>query len=522
MHIGKESLEPLILSIYRSFHVYHAVVAFAAYFVCWVVYSIFYHPLRNVPGPFAAKFTELWRTRRYFLGGWHDDILELHRKYGPVVRLAPNEVAFVDKQAMGKLYGHTTGTKKVFQLSTVRLDFFASTDTREHAFLRKRVSNAFTMSTILNLEPQIQALADGVWDQFRSFAKSGTPVNMQTWTGFFAFDVVTKLGLGTEVGFVEQSKDVQGIIGSIQGFFYWHAGMGFIPGQMAWFYNPLSSFFLKYFGPKSLKGQAQFFGWLFKVVTERLGQEDAGNPKERKRDMLDIFVSMKEPDGSQVPLPGILIEGGNLIGAGADTTSAGMSVTIGYLLKRPHDYAHVQREVDEAYLQSSLTKPGQLDYLLAEKIPFLNACVKEATRLNPSILWQLPRETPPEGVIIAGHFIPGGSTVSTSPLSQNRCKEVFGDDADEWRPERWLVCEKGSTAEQVREMDKYNLTFGHGSRTCIGRNLALVELHKFVGQFARQFDAEFVNKQTPFKPRSQWFFLQEDMMVKLKERALPT
>jgi hypothetical protein len=50
--------------------------------------------------------------------------------------------------------------------------------------------------------------------------------------------------------------------------------------------------------------------------------------------------------------------------------------------------------------------------------------------------------------------------------------------------------------------------------------LALVELHKFVGQFVRQFDAEFVNKEMPFKPRSQWFFVPEDMMVELKERSI--
>jgi cytochrome P450 len=62
--------------------------------------------------------------------------------------------------------------------------------------------------------------------------------------------------------------------------------------------------------------------------------------------------------------------------------------------------------------------------------------------------------------------------------------------------------------------------FGFGSRTCVGRNLALVELHKFVGQFVRQFDAEFVNKEMPFKPRSQWFFVPEDMMVELKERSI--
>jgi len=77
------------------------------------LYSIFLHPLRRVPGPFLAKFTELWRTSKYFRGNWHSDILELHAKYGPVVRVAPNEVSIVDRHGLTQVYGHAKGTKKV-------------------------------------------------------------------------------------------------------------------------------------------------------------------------------------------------------------------------------------------------------------------------------------------------------------------------------------------------------------------------------------------------------------------------
>lgn len=83
------------------------------YLTCTIIYRVFFHPLRKVPGPFPAKFTELWRARRYFLGNWHQDILDLHRKYGPVVRLSPNEVSFIDKDALLAVYGHSKGTKKV-------------------------------------------------------------------------------------------------------------------------------------------------------------------------------------------------------------------------------------------------------------------------------------------------------------------------------------------------------------------------------------------------------------------------
>lgn len=78
-----------------------------------VFYRIYLHPLRRVPGPFAAKYTELWRTRKYMLGDWHRDILDLHKAYGPVVRISPNEVSIVDKVALTLLFGHGKGTRKV-------------------------------------------------------------------------------------------------------------------------------------------------------------------------------------------------------------------------------------------------------------------------------------------------------------------------------------------------------------------------------------------------------------------------
>jgi hypothetical protein len=82
-------------------------------FLGWTIfYRLFLHPLAHVPGPFIARFTGLWRTRRYFKGTWYDDILELHKVYGRVVRIAPNEVSFVDGKALKRVYGHGKPCKK--------------------------------------------------------------------------------------------------------------------------------------------------------------------------------------------------------------------------------------------------------------------------------------------------------------------------------------------------------------------------------------------------------------------------
>jgi hypothetical protein len=79
----------------------------------WRVYTAFFSPLASIPGPFLAKFTRLWQIWRYYKGQWHDDIEWLHETYGPVVRIAPDEVSFVDHDALRKLYSHANAAPKV-------------------------------------------------------------------------------------------------------------------------------------------------------------------------------------------------------------------------------------------------------------------------------------------------------------------------------------------------------------------------------------------------------------------------
>ncbi len=84
-----------------------------ALYVSQIAYCIFLHPLHHVPGPFLASFSKLWINIRHFRGTYHNDILEVHRQYGPVVRITPNEVSFVDREALKVLYSVSTGTRKV-------------------------------------------------------------------------------------------------------------------------------------------------------------------------------------------------------------------------------------------------------------------------------------------------------------------------------------------------------------------------------------------------------------------------
>lgn len=267
--------------------------------------------------------------------------------------------------------------------------------------------------------------------------------------------------MGGPLGFID-GGDTMGLMRAVHQIFYTQAAVGYMPGQMKclqWRSVQLIA---------SLLGKADgfrvFSEWSRRQIKSRMDEGPHKDP-DRPRDLLDHFISMKEPDGRDATAPSVGAEVGNLIGAGADTAAVGMAVVMAQLVEHPEDQTRLRQEVDEAYEKAGLSGQDSAQFSLREleRLPFLNACVQEATRLCPSIVWQLPREAPEAGITIAGHYIPPGATLGMSPMAHNRSKEIFGDDADEWRPQRWLpageqVEGKATKSERQKRMDKYNVT----------------------------------------------------------------
>ncbi|PSN64182.1 cytochrome P450 [Corynespora cassiicola Philippines] len=492
----------------------------ASFLLSVIFFRIFLHPLRGVPGPFIARITEIWRTYRYYNYDWHKDILDLHRRYGPVVRVSPNEVSIVSRKGLVEVYGHGKGTLKtswydVWDISGMNPSFFFVQNPRQHSFLRKRVAGVYSMTALLSLEKNIESISQSLWTKLDQFAQTGRHINLHTWATYFAFDVVGKVALGQPIGFIEESRDVMGLISSIHTGFRLMSIFGYIPGQMFWFNNPVMRGLGRLINGTYVSPYDHFTEWSLQQINNRI--QNPGD-KDRSPDMLDHFISMKEPDGSSATIESVLGEVGNIIGAGADTTSIGIAAVIAQLISHKDHYYRVRDEVDKAYQDHGpLNESEELPFKVLEKLPYLGACIKEALRLHPSILWQLPREAPKQGIDISGYYIPPSATISMSPLAQNRDKDTFGPDANNFNPTRWTVG-NGNSEAKIRDMDKHLATFGYGGRVCAGRNLAMIEITKFVAEFTRRYEADYVNKEQPLRLKSQWFSYQSDMLVRLVPR----
>lgn len=95
--------------------------------------------------------------------------------------------------------------------------------------------------------------------------------------------------------------------------------------------------------------------------------------------------------------------------AGADTTSILASAVMYHLLKNPSSLSKLRKEVEDAAAQGRISK--YVTYKESQTLPYLEACVNEATRLHPPFALPFERVVPASGLGVDGYFIPPGTRV---------------------------------------------------------------------------------------------------------------
>ena len=129
------------------------------------------------------------------------------------------------------------------------------------------------------------------------------------------------------------------------------------------------------------------------------------------------------------------------------------------------------------------TSEDIMEFSKARKLPYLHACIQESFRLHPAFGFNFERVVPPGGETICGHSLREGVVVGVNAWVVHRNRDVFGDDAEEYRPERWLEASK----EKLVEMNRTMFQFGTGNHICLGRNISLLEIYKIVPSLLRSF-----------------------------------
>jgi cytochrome P450 len=147
--------------------------------------------------------------------------------------------------------------------------------------------------------------------------------------------------------------------------------------------------------------------------------------------------------------------------------------------------------------------------------------------MHPGVCFLMERYVPDSGLTLPdGSFVPPGTTVGINPFVVHRNKKVWGDDAETYRPERWLQGHapgpkdetEGAYRERLKLFNASDLTFGGGSRICIGRNLAQLEVYKIIATLVSRFEIELVDPDREWQVTGSWFPRQKGIKCRLRIR----
>ncbi len=122
-------------------------------------------------------------------------------------------------------------------------------------------------------------------------------------------------------------------------------------------------------------------------------------------------------------------------------------------------------------------------YHCQRPLPVLDSVIQESMRLWPSVFFASQRVTPPEGLTINGHYVPGNIIIQMPPFSMSRDSRNFAQ-PDDFIPERWT-----SRPELVLNKTSF-YPFSTGPYNCVGKPLAMMELRSVVARVVNEFEVE--------------------------------
>ena len=212
---------------------------------------------------------------------------------------------------------------------------------------------------------------------------------------------------------------------------------------------------------------------------------NTGNGGTETRDFLSRFLEAGEKNPEFMTGDRILTMTTTNMFAGSDATAITLRAVFYYLLRNPSCMQRLMEELEQEEQGGRFSRDdGLVLWSEAWGLPYLGAVIKEALRCHPAAGLSLERIVPPAGITIDGNFLPGGTIVGCSPWTIHLDQSVFGPKADQFRPERWLALSN----DKASEMNNALFSFGAGSRTCIGKNISLLEMHKLVPAVLRRFE----------------------------------
>ncbi|OOG00887.1 hypothetical protein ASPCADRAFT_159267 [Aspergillus carbonarius ITEM 5010] len=452
----------------------------------YLLHPYFLSPLSSIPNahptsPITSKWITTQRTNTQEVHA----IYTAHRQSGPIIRLAPNELSINSLAGLRTIYTgafekHSFYSDNFINFHTANL--VGMLPNQPHAHQKRMLSGIYAKS-YLQKSSNLRVLSSHILHQrllpiLDNLARTEQSVNV--------------LPLFQAVGMDFTSAFLFGLRHSTR----------YVLNLGEW-NNWLDEY--ERFKHQSREERYRGFieNWclgLCEKVRSAALTEDASIPATEAVVFTRLKTELeKSPDERPVDLA-IASELLDHLVAGHETSGITFTYLIWEMSKRPELQAKVREELaglsgSLKYMETNEEEEEEEEEELPalsdiDKLPLLDAIVRETLRLYAPAPAPLPRVTPPEGTWLHGYRIPGGVQVSSSAYSLHRIEEVFPL-AEEWIPSRWMDVAEG----KIHDMRRLFWAFGSGGRMCLGSNFAVLEIKLVMAVVYANYTTEVVDDE---------------------------
>ena len=420
-----------------------------------VLYNLFLHPLRSIPGPFLARCTGLWIWWHHFKQQRSYAATDAHSRYGPIVRIGPSEICFASPQAYREIYQNELNLQKTefyhSRNATGVQSVFSLTDPDAHNGRRKLQARAYSQASMLSHAGDISSAAKTLTNAIREVALKDLKLDILMWAHIFTTENLFLHAFGRDAGCFETMKPhwiLDAIKESRKGIIYGYLFRGLVGPDK---------------GSHNIPG---FLGEPFRAMKnwvqygKELIREEMTLPPDQRTSFMSRLTGITDSYlGRPLNDVEILEETVATMGGGIGSTANALSYVI-FELARPEGIGYqnrLRKEIREAAVKVS----SWPDYNSASKLPFMRACIREGLRKWPTIPGMLPRRVVGRPVTIDGILVPVGTVVGMQNMVHQRDSHYFPEPMI-FRPDRWL-------SEDTSTFVDAFTPFGIGPRACIGQ-----------------------------------------------------
>lgn len=463
-----------------------------------IIRRLYLSPIAHIPGPKLAALT--WAYEFYYdviLGGQYTfKILDLHKQYGPVIRINPFEVhALSNKKFYHDLYAGAPRRRDKWQFYAHQFgadhSSFSTVGHDLHKLRRSALNPFFSVANVERLQGVIEEQVNNVLRRLAGHAASSNspaaePLDLVFVFAAFTNDVINEYAFARSEHLVNRPDFGRAAIASVMK----GTKMGVLAKHMPWVLPVLTAL------PDALTERFvpgwDEFNHLRRTIRARIKEIQQSLHVQGDKWSLDVshktifhdLLASSALPPQEKAVERLAHDGQILCQAGTLTTSNALCVAVFHLLDQPDCLRRLRNELHAAVPDAG----GVMSMSDLQQLPYLGAVVKEAMRLGyggtgtrlsrvaPDETLRYIEETEHGGKV---WMIPPGTPVGMTSYQILTEEEVYPEPFS-FRPQRWL-----ETDADPQEL--YSVVFNAGSRSCVGRNLAKAELHLMLGKLFLQW-----------------------------------